>query len=255
MSAPRSAKGRHSLSGCPSGRPQGTETVAIRQRWLRRKLVLAGLIAAIAVSWGGCTTIKSVFSPPPAPTVPVPPPAPVPPKKEPVAPVPEPAKKESEAPPLPKTESEAPPAKKEAPPAPAKVPLPPPAPAPAKKEPVAPAPPKKDVEVPQPPKKEPEAPPEKKESDAPPPVLAPQVGKSDEEQLRRTAVSRIQRVEQLVAQLEGKSLTGEQQERLMTVRSLLGNARDALTAQDLTKASNLADKARLLAEELSQSVK
>jgi hypothetical protein len=41
----------------------------------------------------------------------------------------------------------------------------------------------------------------------------------------------------------------------MTVRSLLGNAKESLAAQDLPKASNLADKARLLAEELSQSVK
>jgi hypothetical protein len=127
---------------------------------------------------------------------------------------------------------------------------------PPKKEPVAPAAPaKKEPEVPQPPKKEPDAPPEKKDAETPPPVLAPQVGKGDEEQLRRTAVSRIQRTEQLVGQLEGKSLTGEQQERLMTVRSLLGSAREALAAQDLTKASNLADKARLLAEELSQGVK
>jgi hypothetical protein len=171
-----------------------------------------------------------------------------------------PPKKEPEAPQPPKKEPEAPPAIKEAPPPPAPpAPVPPkkepPAPVPPKKEPVAPAPPKKEPEAPQPPKKEPDVPPEKKESEAPPPVLAPQVGKGDEEQLRRTAVSRIQRTEQLVGQLEGKSLTGEQQERLMTVRSLLGNARDALTAQDLTKASNLAEKARLLAEELSQGVK
>lgn len=177
--------------------------MATKQR-LTRNLALAGLVATIAMGWVGCTTVKSVFSPPPAPTIPVAPPAPVPPKKEPVAP-----------------------------------------PAPAKKEP----------EVPQPPKKEPDAPPEKKDAETPPPVLAPQVGKGDEEQLRRTAVSRIQRTEQLVGQLEGKSLTGEQQERLMTVRSLLGSAREALAAQDLTKASNLADKARLLAEELSQGVK
>ena len=176
--------------------------MATKQR-LTRNLALAGLVATIAMGWVGCTTVKSVFSPPPAPTIPVAPPAPVPPKKEPVAP----------------------------------------------------APPKKEPEVPQPPKKEPDAPPEKKDSETPPPVLAPQVGKGDEEQLRRTAISRIQRTEQLVGQLEGKSLTGEQQERLMTVRSLLGSARDALTAQDLTKASNLADKARLLAEELSQGVK
>jgi hypothetical protein len=212
-------------------------------------------MATLAVGWGGCTTVKSIFSPPPAPTVPVAPPAPVPPKTEPVAPPPAP-KKEPEAPQPPKKEPETPPAKKEAPPPPAKAPIPAAPGPPAKTEPVAPAPaPKKEPEAPQPPKKEPETPPARKDSEAPPPVLAPQVGKGDEEQLRRTAISRIQRTEQLVGQLEGKSLTGEQQERLMTVRSLLGSARDALTAQDLTKASNLGEKARLLAEELSQGAK
>ena len=159
------------------------------------------MVVAIAVGWGGCATIESIFVPPPAPKVPVSPPVPVPPQKAPAAPPPT----------------------------------------------------KKEPEPPQPPKKEPETPPEKKESETPPPVLAPQVG--DEEQLKRTAGSRIQRTEQLIGQLEGKSLTSEQQERLMTVRSLLGNAREALAAKDLTKASNLAEKARLLAEELSQSVK
>ena len=229
--------------------------MATRKRWLTQKIGLAGLVVAIAVGWSGCTTIESIFSPPPAPTVPVSPPVPVPPQKEPAAPVP--TKKEPEPPQPPKKEPEAPPAKKEAPPPPTKAPPPAPAPAPAappvKKEPAAPVPTKKEPEPPQPPKKEPETPLEKKESETPPPVLAPQVG--DEEQLRRTAGSRIQRTEQLIGQLEGKSLTAEQQERLMTVRSLLGNAKEALAAQDLTKASNLADKARLLAEELSQSVK
>ena len=227
--------------------------MATRQRWLTRKFCLAGLVVAIAVGWSGCTTIKSVFSPPPAPKVPVSPPAPVPPKKEPVAPAP--VKKEPEAPQPPKKEPETPPAKKEAPPPPTKAAPPPPAAPPVKKEPVAPAPVKKEPEAPQPPKKEPETPLEKKESEAPPPVLAPQVGKGDEDQLKRTAGSRIQRTEQLIGQLEAKSLTSEQEERLMTVRNLLANAKEALVAQDLTKASNLADKARLLAEELSQSVK
>jgi len=218
--------------------------VATQKGWLTDKIGLAGLVVAIAVGWSGCTTIESIFAPPPAPKVPVSPPVPVPPQKEPVAPPP--AKKEPEPPQPPKKEPEAPPAKKEAPPPPTKAPPPVPAAPPVKKEPVAPV-------SPQPPKKEPETPPEKKESETPPPVLAPQVG--DEEQLRRTAGTRIQRTEQLIGQLEGKSLTSEQQERLMTVRSLLGNAKEALAAQDLTKASNLADKARLLAEELSQSVK
>jgi hypothetical protein len=162
---------------------------------------LAGLVVAIAVAWGGCTTIKSVVSRPPAPKVRIPPPPPV------------------------------------------------------KKEPAPPSPANKEPEAPQPAKKEPEAPPTKKEPETAPPVLAPQVGKGDEEQSKRTAGSRIQRTEQLIGQLGGKKLTNDQREQLLTVQNLLGSAKEALAAQDLAKASNLAEKARILAEELSQVVK
>jgi hypothetical protein len=91
--------------------------------------------------------------------------------------------------------------------------------------------------------------------DVPLPVLAPQVGKDGEAQLRRTATARIQRSEHVIGQLEAKKLTSEQREQLLTVQSLLENAREALSVQDLTKASNLAEKARLLAEELAQTVR
>jgi hypothetical protein len=123
-----------------------------------------------------------------------------------------------------------------------------------KKDPVVPPPAKKEPELPPPSKPEPETPP-KKDVEAPPPVLAPQVGKQGEEHLRRTALSRMQRSEQIIGQLETKMLTSEQQEQLLTVQSLLGSAREALSSQDLTKASNLAEKARILAEELAQTVR
>jgi hypothetical protein len=119
---------------------------------------------------------------------------------------------------------------------------------------VAPPPAKKEPEPPQPPKAEPEAP-VKKEPEGPPPVLAPQVGKAGEEHLKRTASSRIQRSEEIIGQLEAKKLTSEQREQLLTAKSLLGSAREALSSQDLTKASNLAEKARILVEELAQAVR
>lgn len=218
--------------------------VAAIQRCLAKKICVPGLVAAIVMGASGCTTTPSIYSPPPAPKAPVPPPAPLPPKTEPVAPTP--IKKQPEPPQPPAKEPEAPPAKREVPPPPTRTPAQAPTPPPVKKEPVAPTPPP-------PPKKEVEPPPEKKEPEIPPPVLAPQVG--DEERLKRTISSRIQQAEQFIGQLEGKNLSNEQQERLMTVRSLLGNAKEALAVQDLNKASNLADKARLLAEELSQSLK
>jgi hypothetical protein len=215
-------------------------------RWRFR---LVGALAALVVAVTGCAAIESLFSPPPPPPPkkePAPPPVrkepePAPPKKEPEAPPP-PTKKEPEAPPSPP---------KKEPPAP-----------PVKKEPVAPAPPKKEPAPP--PKKEPEAPAVKKEPDAPsakqepevvPPVLAPQVGKQDEEQLRREASTRMQRAEALIGRIEEKKLTKDQQEQFLTIQSLLKNAKEAIDAKDLARASNLAEKARILAEELAQATR
>jgi hypothetical protein len=214
--------------------------------WRVRSIGVAGSVAMVVVMLGGCTSIQSIYSLPPAPQVTMPP---SPPAVETETPAPPPAQK---APEPAKTEPEAPAPQQESPPPPPTPPTkaaPPPA---VKREPATPPPAQK---APEPAKKEPETPPAKKEVEIPPPVLAPQVGKGDEEQLKRTASSRIQRAEQLIGQLDSKKLTGDQQERLLTVQNLLGNARDALGAQDLAKASNLADKARILAEELAQTVK
>ena len=146
-----------------------------------------------------------------------------------------------------------PPVKKEPAPAPVKKE---PEPAPAKKEPPAPPPPTKEPEpAPPPPKKEPEPAPPKKEPEVTPPVLAPQVGKQDEEQLRREASTRIQRAELLIGRIDEKKLTKDQQEQFLTIQSLLKSAKEAVESQDLTRASNLAEKARILAEELAQAAR
>jgi hypothetical protein len=212
---------------------------------------LAGLVTALAVLHGGCTTVKSIVSPPPAPMVTIPPPPPV--QKEPAAP---PVKREPGPSEPAKKDPEPPPIAKESLPAPVTTPAPAPPPAqPPTKAPAPPPPVKKEPEPSQPAKKDPEPPPAKKAPETTPPVLAPQVGKGDEEQAKRATSSRIQRAEQVVAQLDGKKLTNDQREQLLTVQNLLGSAKEALAAQDLAKASNLSEKARILAEELSKSVK
>ena len=209
---------------------------------------LAGALAALIVAVSGCAAFESLFSPPPPPP-PKKEPAPAPVKKE---PEPAPPKKEPPAPPPPpKTEPEPAPVKKEPPAPPVK--KEPVAPAPPKKEP-APAPVKKEPE-PAPPKKEPEAPSVKKEPEVVPPVLAPQVGKQDEEQLRREAGTRMQRAEVLIGRIDEKKLTKDQQEQFLTIQSLLKNAKEAIEAKDLARASNLAEKARILAEELAQAAR
>ena len=147
----------------------------------------------------------------------------------------------------------APPPVKKEPVAPAPPKKEPPAPAPVKKEP-EPAPPKKEPEAPGV-KKEPEAPSGKKEPEIAPPVLAPQVGKQDEEQLRREVGTRIQRAELLIGRIDEKKLTKDQQEQFLTIQSLLKSAKEAVESRDLTRASNLAEKARILAEELAQATR
>jgi outer membrane biosynthesis protein TonB len=144
-----------------------------------------------------------------------------------------------------------PPAKKEPAPPVKKEPV---APAPAKKEPPAPPPPTKEPE-PAPPKKAPDAPSANKEPEIAPPVLAPQVGKQDEEQLRRETSTRLQRAELLIGRIDEKKLTKGQQEQFLTIQSLIKSAKEAVETRDLTRASNLAEKARILAEELAQAAK
>ncbi len=98
----------------------------------------------------------------------------------------------------------------------------------------------------------PKTPPAKRES--PPPVLSPQVGREDEDRLSREANARIRKAEQTVQQIDQKKLAKDQQGTLSTVRNFLANAREALTARDFPRATNLAEKAQILAEELVRTL-
>lgn len=86
-------------------------------------------------------------------------------------------------------------------------------------------------------------------------MLSPQVGPRDEDRLRREANSRIEKTEQLVAQIDRNRLAKEQQENYSTIQNFLTHAKEALAARDFPRASNLADKAQILAEELLRSVR
>ena len=91
---------------------------------------------------------------------------------------------------------------------------------------------------------------EKEEPPPPPPVLSSQVGREEEEQLRQKAEDRIRGAEYMVGQIDAKKLVTDQQEILTTIRSFLSKAKEALAIKDFLRASNLADKAKTLAEEL-----
>ena len=82
-------------------------------------------------------------------------------------------------------------------------------------------------------------------------MLSPEV--EDEQRMRRDAQNRIEGTERLVRQIDQKKLVGEQQQNLLTIQSFLTKAKEALSARDLQRAFTLADKAYLLADELSRT--
>ena len=86
----------------------------------------------------------------------------------------------------------------------------------------------------------------------PPRVLSP--GVEDEQRMRREAQKRIDGTERLVRQIEQKKLAGQQQQNFETIQSFLAKAKEALSARDLQRAFTLADKAYLLADELSRTL-
>lgn len=105
--------------------------------------------------------------------------------------------------------------------------------------------------APRPPKTTP--PPAKKET--PPPVLSPQMGRAEEDLQRQEVNGKIQKAEQTVQQVDQSKLAKNQQDTYATIQSFIGNAREALSARDFVRASNLAEKAQLLADDLLRSLR
>jgi len=186
-------------------------------------LLVAGL------SLGGCATIKGWFvsTPEEPPGEPAALATPVPPIEAPEEPKPTPAAPAS-APRAVPTPPEPSKARVPVPPRPASITPPPAAPAPAA------------------PRTTPEP------SPPPPPVLSPVLSAVDEQKLRMDTQSRIDGVEQRLRQIDPTKLASAQQESLQTVQSFLDKAREALQTQDVQRAFILADKAYLLADELTK---
>jgi hypothetical protein len=136
----------------------------------------------------------------------------------------------------------------------------PPAPAPVAKEP-APAPPRPAVPpaapaapVP-PPAAQPSPPPRTAAIPREPttPMLAPQASAEEEQRIKSQAERRIEGTERLVRGIDPSRLAREQQENYLTIQSFLAKAREALSTRDVQRAFTLADKAFLLADELSKA--
>ena len=133
-------------------------------------------------------------------------------------------------------------------------------PAPAVREPVpGPAPPRPAPAAPlaTPPAPTPPAPaqPPPRSAAIPrePPVLAPQASAEEEQRLKAQAERRIEGTEKLVLRIDPARLPREQQENYRTIQSFLVKAREALSTRDVQRAFTLADKAYLLADEMSKA--
>jgi hypothetical protein len=102
-----------------------------------------------------------------------------------------------------------------------------------------------------PPRSSPPAPP----AAEPPPataVLSPQMTPADETRLRQLATARIEDTERIVQRIDQRKLDADQRQTFSTVQTFLVKARDALGANDVQGAYNLADKARVLAGDLAR---
>jgi type IV secretory pathway VirB10-like protein len=140
---------------------------------------------------------------------------------------------------------EAPPAEEPALRAPAPEPVAPPRAVPAPPEPRRPLP-----SAPRPPA--PPPPPQRVTPEPAPPVLSPVLSAVDEQKLRADTQQRIDRTTQRLRQIDPAKLASADQDSLQTVQSFLEKAREALQAQDIQRAFTLADKAYLLADELTK---
>jgi hypothetical protein len=77
----------------------------------------------------------------------------------------------------------------------------------------------------------------------------------DEERMRRETQTRIDGAEHLIQDMDPKKLAERRQdENLLTIQSFLSKAKEALAARDVQRAFTLADKALLLADELSRAL-
>jgi hypothetical protein len=91
-----------------------------------------------------------------------------------------------------------------------------------------------------------------REPTGPAPVLAPQASAEEEQRMKSQAERRIEGTERLVQKIDPTRLVREQRENYLTIQSFLAKAREALSARDVQRAFTLADKAYLLADELSK---
>jgi len=89
----------------------------------------------------------------------------------------------------------------------------------------------------------------------PPPVLSSDLSQEEEWRFQREADAKIEGVERRYRQIDERKVAPDQREILVTIRSFLAKAREAVAVKDFSRAFNLAEKAHALVEELSRSIR
>jgi hypothetical protein len=90
--------------------------------------------------------------------------------------------------------------------------------------------------------------------EAPAPLLSPQVDADREMRLTAEVNTSILGVERTLSSIDRQKLKVDQSETYQTIQSFLTQAREAVVRKDLQQAVNLAQKARVLSDELSKAV-
>jgi hypothetical protein len=99
-----------------------------------------------------------------------------------------------------------------------------------------------------------ESSPEQPASRPPAPQISPQLSADDQAAYQRRTGDDIAAAEKNLQSADGKQLSAAQQDLVEKIRSFLSQSRDASKGGDLTRAENLAQKARLLSVELVNSL-
>jgi hypothetical protein len=110
---------------------------------------------------------------------------------------------------------------------------------------------KKPTAAPVPPQRPHKVRPAKRQAPPSPPTLPPpQVGYGQEDQLREEAKEKVEAADRIVKQIDTQKLHREQEDTYLTIQSFLVKAKEAFSARDFLMAFTLADKAKILGEEL-----
>jgi len=73
------------------------------------------------------------------------------------------------------------------------------------------------------------------------------------DKMENEVTTKIRHTEQLVAKVDSKNLTLQQNETFTAIQAFLSKAKEALHEKDMSRALNLAEKAEALAQDLPNS--